>query len=569
MADHILESYFVKVGALVDTGSFLKLGSVIKNTEASIMGITKGAMTAMATFELASLGTFSSIGAGLIGLADKAAMADQGYRLMGLRMLMTKDSARALQTTLHELGDVTLDQVAYDPELNKRFQEGYARNIELFKKLGPEYDKNMYQIRSMRVEYEHFGTEVEVLAYGTVSKLFTKLGLGSGDLLADLRKLSDWFTDNLPQFEDEISNDLIEPWHEAQLVFKDAWGDVKLFGKEFLNLISILSGDDSISNQEVSVRSLSRAFADLLDMITKVALGSSLLAKTGLHTASATMFGLAEAAASLRGDTSEERRLEGLRSEEASAAKMDFSDLWKSARARMTGGSFDGDPNNPDYAGFNEYAKNHGSSSDQYDMSDFGPGFDRNRLSGGSSRSTSLGRYMSLVQKYATMYGVDPAIIASIIQAESHGDPSLTSKKGAKGLMQLMDPTAMDLGVKNPFNAEQSIQGGTKYFSQLMAKYKDSNLAIAAYNAGPGAIDRYHGIPPYGETQSYVRDVQRMTDSIHKAQNGDVSINSLTINVPKNLPEDKWAAFVSDALRQQTDKDTKNTMAQTAGGAYF
>ena len=105
---------------------------------------------------------------------------------------------------------------------------------------------------------------------------------------------------------------------------------------------------------------------------------------------------------------------------------------------------------------------------------------------------------------------IDADMLASLIKAESGGRTRAVSRTGAKGLMQLMPGTAAQLGVTDAFKPDQNIAGGTAYLDQLLTRYHDNiALALAAYNAGPGAVDRWHGIPPYRETQAYVARVIR------------------------------------------------------------
>jgi len=114
----------------------------------------------------------------------------------------------------------------------------------------------------------------------------------------------------------------------------------------------------------------------------------------------------------------------------------------------------------------------------------------------------------NLVKKYAQENNLDERLVKAIIKAESGFNPNAKSPVGAMGLMQLMPATARSLGVEDPFNPEQNIAGGTKYLRQLMDRFNgNKELAVAAYNAGPGAVNKYGGIPPYRETQNYVRKV--------------------------------------------------------------
>jgi len=114
-------------------------------------------------------------------------------------------------------------------------------------------------------------------------------------------------------------------------------------------------------------------------------------------------------------------------------------------------------------------------------------------------------KYIPDINKAAEKYDVDPALIAAVIEQESSWNPNAESTAGAQGLMQLMPGTATGMGVKDPFNAQQNIDGGTKYLKGLIDRYGgDVDRALAAYNAGPGAVDFYGTIPPYEETQDYV-----------------------------------------------------------------
>lgn len=116
--------------------------------------------------------------------------------------------------------------------------------------------------------------------------------------------------------------------------------------------------------------------------------------------------------------------------------------------------------------------------------------------------------YESIIKKAASQYGVPERLIESVIKHESSFNPNAVSSAGATGLMQLMPATAKFLGVSNAFDPEQNVMGGAKYLSQLMEKY-DGNLSLtlAAYNAGPGNVSKYGGIPPFKETQNYVKKV--------------------------------------------------------------
>lgn len=116
--------------------------------------------------------------------------------------------------------------------------------------------------------------------------------------------------------------------------------------------------------------------------------------------------------------------------------------------------------------------------------------------------------FAAQIEAAAGRHGIDPALLAGLIKAESNFDPSAGSPAGAQGLTQLMPGTARSLGVTDPLDPEQSIEGGARYLSeQLRAFGGNAELALAAYNAGPGAVEQHGGIPPYPETQAYVTRV--------------------------------------------------------------
>jgi soluble lytic murein transglycosylase-like protein len=130
-----------------------------------------------------------------------------------------------------------------------------------------------------------------------------------------------------------------------------------------------------------------------------------------------------------------------------------------------------------------------------------------------------LKAYDSTIRAASQVFGVSADLIRAVIIQESGGNPKAVSHKGAKGLMQLTDPTARELGVTDPFDPVQNIFGGTRFLANMLKNCKGNlELALASYNAGPGAVEKYGGIPPYKETQNYVKSVIGKLESFRAPQ---------------------------------------------------
>lgn len=544
MSENILDSYFIRIGALTDQQSFSKALVLLTRTEMKFNSLASTGIKALASIEFAGVSTFASIGAGLIALADKTAMTDQSYRLMGMRMLMTKDSARAMQTALDELG-ATIDEVAFDPELNARFQYLYKQNIELGKQLGGDFDKIQRNIRDIRMEYKRFSTELDFLSYRVVSDLFERLGFGNEDLLNKLNNLNDWFVTQIPEWSSDIIKYLVPAWDDSKIVLKDTLGLLKQVGGEYSFLTGILARDPSLDSTTFKIENLVKATQDWVDLLAKAVLGVQLIAKASGHTFVGVTDFLRGIVDNAQGDYQGQLKLWSEGRSELKQSDKDVRSLWDSDEWK----------NNPDATGMQEFYTNMQS-----------------RIAGNNMQSPEA--LSGVVDSAAKRFGINPELIAAIIQNESGGNAGVKgSGSSAQGLMQLLKGTREQYGVKNGFNPQENVMGGTHFLADLLVKYRfNVPQAIAAYRAGPGAVDKAGGLAPDAATSDYVSRVLRdflKYSQASQAAGGKVIVGPVTITVPHALPEGQWSDFIKKSFDEQTNKQNRGMQAQLAGGAHF
>ena len=155
-----------------------------------------------------------------------------------------------------------------------------------------------------------------------------------------------------------------------------------------------------------------------------------------------------------------------------------------------------------------DFATSLSESSKALASNDSSTGSQTNTTAASGTTVSCPENYESYFKEASDAYGVSTTLLKSIAKAESSFDASAVSRAGAVGIMQLMPATAASLGVSNSYDARENIMGGAKYISQLLSKYEGNiSLALAAYNAGSNNVDKYGGIPPFTETQHYVKKV--------------------------------------------------------------
>lgn len=159
------------------------------------------------------------------------------------------------------------------------------------------------------------------------------------------------------------------------------------------------------------------------------------------------------------------------------------------------------------------------------------------RASQGLRDNPNVLDYASEIASASMAWGVESALIRAVIHAESAFNPNAVSPKGAQGLMQLMPQTASRFGVTDSFDPEQNINGGTRYLAWLLTRFDgNERLAVAAYNAGEGAVDRHEGVPPYQETRSYVDRVERLVGVYRQSVEGKTTASNAPVATQVNGP---------------------------------
>ncbi|HXR75137.1 MAG TPA: hypothetical protein VN737_04120 [Bryobacteraceae bacterium] len=267
---NILEEYLVKLGYENDEPSLVKMQGILARADKAVTTHASGITRRLLEVQSAIVGSFTSISAAILGTVDKVAMADQGYRLMGLRMLMTTDSARKLDMITKALG-ADLPTIIWDPELHRR-AVGMSDDIDrMTTALGPDFEKRMLGVRDIRAEFSRLEIATKFLGMNFASKLFEKL-LPGRDLDEKLDRLHSWVTefgDKLPQIADKLSDRAIPVLRQTWTMIEGIVEVAKSGAIAFTNLIGAISGDTSIQGTQFSFDNLATAIQHVGDWLVK------------------------------------------------------------------------------------------------------------------------------------------------------------------------------------------------------------------------------------------------------------------------------------------------------------
>ena len=265
--EDILQSYLVRLGFGNDEPSFQKFKSLLAQADATVERHADGVVKTLFKAQVGITSAFTSITGAIVAMVDKVAMADQGYQIMATKMLMTKDSARALTMITDALG-LSIADIIWNPEQLARAQLMQRDITMMTEGLGPDFDKKLQRVRDLRFEFLRLGPILKFGAMDFVSSLVG--GFNLDGIIAKVHAWVDWLRDHLPQIADKVATFarpiLIETWH----LFLDIGEAAKAFGTLFTNVIGLLSGDSSIEGSAFSFDKMAKAIEHVLHWMDKL-----------------------------------------------------------------------------------------------------------------------------------------------------------------------------------------------------------------------------------------------------------------------------------------------------------
>jgi hypothetical protein len=277
-----LDEYLVKLGFAPDMVGYGKFSAVLRDasslTEATGFRITRSFLK----WQGEITGAFGAIAAGAVGVADRVAMADQEYRLFALRMYTTIPIARELKIATDALGQ-PLENIAWDPELARRFNQLVQDQRALTKELGPSFEAQMLRIRDLRFEFSRFGVELKYLTMLVVKDFAKAFGMDMDQLFSRMRNFNNWLIANLPRASDWLVTRLKPILLDVKEVLEDTWRVVGLTGQAFANLVGVLSGDTSLEGTAVSFDKIARAVQTALGWVRDFVEGIISAEEAALH----------------------------------------------------------------------------------------------------------------------------------------------------------------------------------------------------------------------------------------------------------------------------------------------
>jgi hypothetical protein len=543
MSAEVITSYLASLGFAVDTASQRHFEEALRHASDAVDHHTSGITKNLMKWQFAITSAFGVISGAVVGLADKVAMADQQYRLFGERMFLSQPAAKKLSIALEQLG-ASMEEIAWDPELHERFEKMIDLQDRLQQNLGINFEANMKGIRNLRMEFANLRVTFTYLGQALVSRLFEKLGYSIDSLQGKLEGWTNWLVDNLPEIADKIARFLFPILKHFGLIVEEIGGGLKELGTVFTNLVSLLTGDDSIRGAQFSFEKLGTAIQDSVAMMATFVHWMVVAEKLLAHLANAAILGagghfkdaakeLSEAAGDFTKQTGAifgaiggvpvGSAVLGALGGMAGGAIGSIVPGVGTAIGATIGGSIGAAIGAPVGAAGGAGI---GMSIGKLKELLFPGSTSQDLYTAREGQDLNAGKPIGadLIASVAKKFGVNPLLALAIAQQESgrkQYDSSgnvLHSSAGALGVMQLMPETAKGLGV-NPNDPQENIIGGVKLLSQLIEKYH-GNLedVLTAYNAGPGYVGKSR-LP--SETVKYIASVESLMQQYAKTYQED------------------------------------------------
>jgi hypothetical protein len=423
----ILQEYLVKLGFNVDTTAFSQFQNTLRDASSIVDNqYTKMAKTVLG-FQGVATGAFLAAGVAALDIAGKVASADQEYRLLALHMYTSLPVARELKIALDALGQ-PLENVMYDPELARRFNQLVKDQRALTRELGPDFEKQMLKIRDVRFEFTRFGVELQYLTMNVVQDLALAFGVDMDQAFGKIRNFNEWFIQHMPEISQWLANNLKPILVDVKDVTLDTVEAVKAGSVVFANLIGILANDQSLEGTAFSFDKIARSIENVVHWLRKF---------LGFITA-----------------------------EEVAVSH------YLNALNELTQGHL-GTAASEFKAAIQAEHPVSGAIQKQLGLSTMQGGYDQAYVP-------------DVIARMAHILGVDPKLALAVAQQESGfrqydaAGNILRSKTGALGIMQLLPSTAKGLGV-DPNDPGANIIGGITYLQQLLSKYGSPEQALEHY----------------------------------------------------------------------------------------
>lgn len=439
--DNILESYLVELGFDVKNSEFDHLKKVMADAEATITAHTAGIGKRILEAQFSIVGAFTAVSSAIIGVVDKAAMADQQYRLLGLRWLTSADQARKLSLITDALG-ASLDEIVWDPELMARAQLMGQHIDKMSAALGPDFENRMRGIRDIQTEFsEFYNVALKFLGMQFAGDLFARL-TGSTDIAGVVQEKLQWFEDHIPEISKRLTDYAVPALQETWKIGLEVGGILKEAAVAFANMVGILSGDTSIEGAAFSFEKVAGAIEHVIQGMEKFLDYVLEAEKTAAHfVASLTGVGAASKPKPLSVPFGAQQRAAGILAagvEESPATVPDHFDAVQRA-----------------------------------------------------------------IVDAARRHNVPPDLALAVAEEESRHKmvPSQWTDKGGEprtgpafGYFQLEPSTAKTLGV-DAHTPEGNIEGGVQLLRKLLDEYHgDVKSALGAYATGPKGFNEAHGV---------------------------------------------------------------------------